>query len=75
MKKWTFLVTFSLLWAATSFGQAGSWTLGIQPGDAVLLGYYKNKADNSFALQATADYQLTESLFAGIQLGYSFNHA
>ena len=52
----------------------GDWQTGLEPGYSSLTDYYGHRAKNAFSLQAFGDYQLMDSLAAGLELGYSAHH-
>jgi hypothetical protein len=57
--------------AATARAEVGHWEVGVQPGYSIFDGYQRHKANNAFSIQAFADYQATESLSTGLELGTS----
>ncbi len=57
-----------------SHADVGDWQTGLEPGYASLTNYYGHRAKDAFSLQAFGDYQMTDSLAGGIELGYSAHH-
>ena len=54
--------------------ETGKWSIGLHPGWGIPTGKTKDSTKNSFALDASADCQLTNGVSAGLELGYSFGH-
>ncbi|MBI5244261.1 MAG: porin family protein [Elusimicrobia bacterium] len=56
--------------------ETGKWTVGLHPGYAAIIGseLTKDFMKNSFALQASAEYQFHKMLSAGLEAGYILGH-
>jgi opacity protein-like surface antigen len=74
MKRYCFLWVSVLFLSSAAMAEDGKWQIGVKPGYAILVGDINDSFKNSFRIEGSADYQISESMLGGLALAYSFGH-